>query len=201
MTDDQADLVKIFEQAWHEPGNTAVVAPSIDVNQVLADRYELDEPLVVTRTMLWDMEVRKASAPDLFIPFVVAAGSAECWGDGDDFVRISSQRRWLDRDQRDLVIERFHLDHGHQAVTFIGVPTVTTPEGTELHAGTGQPLFHVEHAVGGTETRPLNLWRIVHLTDQPDERLRAIHEHDHGLLPEYVEIYISDVAGRRLTRK
>ena len=33
---------------------------------------------------------------------------------------------------------------------------VAGADGTLLRAGAGQPLFHVEHSVGGTELRPLN---------------------------------------------
>jgi len=51
------------------------------------------------------------------------------------------------------------------------VREVAGADGTLLRAGPGQPLFHVEHSVGGTELRPLNRWRIVHLTDAVDERL------------------------------
>jgi hypothetical protein len=37
-----------------------------------------------------------------------------------------------------------------QKITFLGVPELRGPDGTLLHAGTGQPLFQVEHAVGGS---------------------------------------------------
>jgi hypothetical protein len=33
--------------------------PPVDVNQTLADHYEVDRDFLYTRTMLWDMEVRK----------------------------------------------------------------------------------------------------------------------------------------------
>ncbi|WP_344315563.1 hypothetical protein [Fodinicola feengrottensis] len=35
-----------------------------------------------TRDMLWDLETRKARHPDVFIPYVLATGSAAAWGDG-----------------------------------------------------------------------------------------------------------------------
>jgi acetyl esterase/lipase len=194
-------LSDVVDRAWRMPGHTAVDVPAVDVNQIIADRYELDEPLVFTGDMLWDMEVRKASAPDVFIPSVVAPGSVEKWGADNDFVRISAQRRWLDPAGRDLVIERVHIDHDRRIVNFVGMATVTGPDGGIRRAGTGQPLFHVEHAVGGTDTRPLNLWRIVHLTETPDEPLRASQLRPDGWLREYIEIYIRNVLGRRLTRK
>ncbi len=48
-----------FERAWADPRNTRVEPPSVDVNRVLAEHYRTSEPLTFTRTMLWDMEVRK----------------------------------------------------------------------------------------------------------------------------------------------
>lgn len=49
-----------------------------------------------------------------------------------------------------------------------------------------------EHAVGGTEARPLNRWRIVHLTDGRDERLveRFAQIGSASGLPEFIERYI-----------
>ena len=87
------DHEKIFLQAWDDPANTRYELSGLDINQVLADRYELGQPLVFTRTMLWDMETRKARRPDLFIPYVVAAGSAQSWGEGDCPVSETSKDR------------------------------------------------------------------------------------------------------------
>jgi hypothetical protein len=198
------DHVKIFREAWEEPGATRAELPPVDVNEVLAACYELGQPLEFTRTMLWDMETRKARRPDLFIPYVVAAGSAASWDTGEDTIdRKSAQRLWLDRDTYGLVLEHAHLDHLNQIVTFIGAAEFRGPDGALLTATTAQPLFHVEHSVGGTEDRPLNLWRIVHLTDTPDNRLTAVFD---GMaanpwLPEHTEIYIRDVLGIPLTRR
>ncbi|SDM39517.1 hypothetical protein [Allokutzneria albata] len=192
----------VFERAWADPANTRFTLPPVDVNQVLAERYRLDEPLVFTRTMLWDNEVRKARRPDLFIPFVVEPGSAAAWGGADVFVRRSRQRRWLDPATYGLVLEQTRLDHARQAVTFIGTAECADEHGERLHADTGQPIFHVEHAVGGEEDRPLNLWRIVHLTDAPNERIVEVFDRIAGSpwLPEFVEIYVRDVLGRKLDR-
>jgi hypothetical protein len=194
---DILDHEKIFLQAWEDPGATRYELAPVDVNQVLAERYELGRPLVFTRAMLWDMEVRKARRPDLFIPYVVAAGSAASWGDGDVFVRRSTQRQWLDPDTYGLVLEQTRLDHTNQLVTFIGAAELPGPDGETLRADAGQPIFHVQHSVGGTETRPLNLWRIVLLTDAPDSRLIAVFDRiaANPRLPEFVEIYIRDILG------
>jgi hypothetical protein len=200
---DTLDHEKIFRQAWDDPAATRYELPAVDVNQVLADRYELGEPLVFTRTMLWDMESRKARRPDLYIPYVVEPGSADSWGEGDVFVRKSMQRQWLDPDTYGLVLEQTRLDHTNQIVTFIGAAEHRGRDGEPLRAGTGQPIFHVEHSVGGTENQPLNLWRIVHLTDAPDSRLITTFDRLATIpwLPEFIEIYIRDVLGIALNRR
>ena len=202
------DHEKVFERAWVDPRFTRFALPSIDVNDVLARRYRTSEPLTFTRTMLWDMEVKKAWRPDLYIPHVVREGSADAWGlateaDGSDsFMRASQQRLWLDPEEYGLVLEETHRNHAHQKVTFIGGAEVPGRDGNILHAGTGQPLFHVEHAVGGEETRPLNLWRIVHLTERPDDRLIEVFTRIAGdvWLPEFIEIYIRIDLNIKLTR-
>jgi hypothetical protein len=192
------DDVTEFERAWNDPHHTCATQPATDINQVLRQRYRTSEPLVFTQAMLWDLEQRKARDPGIYIPHVVRAGSDRSWalppaGDGAELLaRFSQQRLWLHPDQYGLVLERAHLDHGRRAVTFTGHRTLTSPDGRTLAATSRQPLFHVEHAVGGGELHPLNLWRIVHLTDAPDERLTARFSHIWAspLLPEFVEIYI-----------
>ena len=83
------------------------------------------------------------------------------------------------------------------------VPELTDADGTPLRAGTGQPLFHVEHSVGGTEQQPANRWRIVHLTDAADDRLAERFQHmaKDPWLAEHTEIYIRHNLGIELTRK
>ncbi|MCU1686491.1 MAG: hypothetical protein JWQ81_7230 [Amycolatopsis sp.] len=199
---------KLLEEAWAAPGNTIADLPAVDVNQVLADRYDVDRDLVFTRSMLWDMEVRKASAPDIYIPTVVRPGSREKFdgkteGRTEEFTRVSDQRLWLDQDTYGTVIEHVHLDHDQQRAFFIGASEFTTPDGRVLHAGTGQPLFHVEHSVAGTELRPLNRWRIVNLTETVDKDLA---EYFAGLardeyLRVFIEVYLRQDLGYQLTRK
>jgi hypothetical protein len=70
-----------------------------------------------------------------------------------------------------------------------------------LHAGTRQPIFHVEHVATGTETQPLNEWRMVHLTDGPNQQLLdQFAKSESVYLPQFVEVYIRDVLNIELTR-
>jgi hypothetical protein len=206
--DPTIDHRKEFEAAWADTARTRITLPPVDVNRVLAQRYETDRPLRFTRDMLWDVEVRKARQPDRYIPWVVQSGSARRWAeqthdDGTEtFVRCSLQRLWLRPDERGLVLEQTHLDHASQRVTFVGAAELAGPEGEPLHADPRQALFHVEHAVAGEPDRPLNLWRIVHLTERPDQRLVEVFARIAAdlWLPEFVEIYIRDDLGVALRR-
>ena len=198
-----------FERAWAYPAYTQIEQPALDVNRALAKRYCTGEPLTFTRTMLWDMEARKALRPDRYIPTVVRQGSAQAWGrsslsDGSEsFVRASTQRLWLEHAAYGLVLEQVRLNHAQQTVRFIGTAAITELDGKVLRASSGQPLFHVEHAVGGEESRPLNKWRIVHLTDKPDPSLveTFIQLTRNGWLPEFIEIYIRDDLNIKLRRR
>jgi len=197
-----------FARAWEHPGHTRYQLPDTDVNQVLAARYTTGGPLAFTRGMLWEMEVRKAARPGSYIPFVVQAGSDRSWnrhyGDGGEYLdRCSMQRLWLHPERYELILERAFLNHGEQKVTFLGVPELSGPDGTPIRAGTGQPQFHVEHSVGGSDSQPLNRWRIVHLTEAVDQRLTAVFEHMAASpwLAEHTEIYIRNDLGIQLTRK
>jgi hypothetical protein len=75
-------------------------------------------------------------------------------------------------------------------------------EMSALAAGPFQPLFHVRHAVGGSEQTPLNLWSIVLLTKAPDPRYCEPFEQmvRTGLLPGFIEIYIERDLKLRLSR-
>lgn len=186
-----------FARAWNAPGHTRYRLPDTDVNEVLAARYTTSAPLTLTRAMLWDMEVRKAAHPGTYIPYVVQAGSDRSWnryrGNGGEYLdRCSMQRLWLAPHRYGLILERAFLNHREQKITFLGVPELPGPDGTPLQAGTGQPLFHVEHSVGGSESQPLNQWRIVHLTEAIDNRLTAVFEQMAASpwIAEHTEIYI-----------
>ena len=197
------------ERAWVDPRNTRFELPPVDVNRVLAEHYRTNQPLTFTRAMLWDTEVRKAWRPDRYIPSVVREGSARAWGrrsasDGaESFVRSSQQRLWLEPAEYGLVLEQVHLDHAQQKVTFIGAAELPDPDRNILRAGAGQPLFHVEHSVDSDESRPLNRWRIVHLTDRPERKLieRFTRMSRDVWLPEFIEIYIRSNLNIQLTRR
>jgi hypothetical protein len=199
------DFRAVFEQAWADPRNTAADLPPVDVNQVLRDRYDVGPELRYTRTMLWDMEVRKASAPDVYIPSVVRPGSVSKWESGvpGEFTRVSEQRLWLSPEEFGLIIEHVRLDPGHQSVLFIGAAGYLAPDGRDLRATTGQPLFHVEHWVEGEEDQPINRWKIVHLTGEPDQDLLTFFAKmgENPYLRDFIEVHIRAVHGRTLTRK
>lgn len=197
-----------FARAWNTPGHTRYHLPDTNVNEVLAARYTTSAPLTLTRTMLWDMEIRKAAHSGTYIPNVVQPGSDRSWsrhsGDGGEYLdRCSMQRLWLAPHRYQLILERAFLNHREQKITFLGVPELTALDGTPLHAGTGQPLFHAEHSAGGSESQPLNQWRIVHLTEATDGRLTAVFEHMAASpwIAEHTEIYIRHDLGIQLTRK
>lgn len=202
------DFEAEFERAWANLAHTRAELPDVDVNRLLSERYRTSVPLVFTRTMLWDVEVRKAASPADYIPFTVADGSASVWargaapGGGEYFLRSSRQRLWLQPDQYATVLERVYLNHREQRVTFLGAQELENSGGKLVHAGTTQPLFHVEHSVGGAELEPLNRWRIVHLTEHVDDRLLARFSQlaEQAWLPEYLEIYIRRDLGLELTR-
>ena len=199
------DHVAEFERAWADPHNTAIELPPVDVNAVLQTHYRVDPELTYTTDMLWDMETRKAKAPDFYIPSVVGAHSARVWeqADPDVFTRVSDQRLWLRPDTLEPIIEHVRFDQVKRSVYFIGASSYTAPDGEALHAGTGQPLFHVEHWVEGEPERPLNRWRIVHLTQHPDQDLSAAFDALAATpyLRDFIEVHIRTVLGRTLERK
>ncbi|WP_035841459.1 hypothetical protein [Kitasatospora azatica] len=199
-----------FEQAWADPRATRAEFPPVDVNQVLAERYVTSEPVHFTRAMLWDLETRKAAAPGVFIPYVVRSGSDASWAPGrpggalgDEFVRSSDQRLWAEPEVYGLVLEEVYLDQEQQTVTFLGRAEFPDADGAPLHADPRQPLFHVQHGVAGGEQQPLNTWRIVLLTEQPDAALvaRFTEQGRDPWLPGFVENYIREVLGVELERK
>ena len=197
-----------FERAWTDPRSTRVNLPPVDINLVLAKYYRTNEPLTFTRTMLWDMEVKKAYRPDLYIPSVVLEGSAHYWrqraaaNGAESFVRSSQQRLWLEPQERGLVLEQVFLNPAQQRATFIGAAELLDQDGNALRAGNRQPLFHVEHWVDGDESRPLNRWRIVYLTGRPEQKLiERFNLARQVWLREFIEIYIRQDLGIDLTRR
>ena len=155
--------------------------------------------------MIWEMETRKAWDPLTYIPYVVS--QARSWGrtilrDGTArFCRSSLQRGWI-TSQEGRVLEDVFVSDPRQTIYFLGRPQMVEDTGDTLVASPFQPLFHVRHAVGGSEQAPLNLWSIVLLTSASDPRYcepfeQMVHA---GLLPGFLEIYIERDLKLKLNR-
>ncbi len=205
-TTTELDHEKTFADAWANPRYTRLERPPVDVNAVLAKHYRLSRPVAFTRTQLWDMEVRKAFRPDIYIPAAVQEGSAGTWNVRDLGAGVQSFYRRTNQRQRlvpgyDLVLEQVRVNPANGKVTFIGASELPGEGGTMLRAGTQQPLFHVEHVATGTETQPINEWRLVHLTDGPDQRLiDHFTRSENVYLPQFLEVYLSEVLNVEFTR-
>ncbi len=194
-----------FEKAWNNPAYTQIKLDDIDVNETLVKYYTTSTPVNFTRTMLWNMETKKAWDPKTYIPYVVRDGKSwgkETLGNGDEtFVRSSQQKEWLNEKVYEPVFEEVYLNHQEQKATFLGRQTLNDACGNCLEVKNHQPLFHVQHAVGGAEDHPTNVWRIVFLTNEKDQRLI---EHFKKLntpttLPGFVIIYIEQDLGTSIS--
>jgi hypothetical protein len=195
-----------FERAWNDPAHTRIEPDPVDVNALLHDYYSTSEALRLTKPMLWDAEVKKAWDPRTYIPGVVSEG--EAWGrkpleHGEEFlVRASQQRAWKTGVDEGQVLEEVYLSPKEQSVLFFGRAELSKGAGPALRAGSHQPLFHVEHAVRGTDSHPLNLWRIVHLTAEKDDSLIERQMTDTGAaewLRGFIAIYVETDLGIKLT--
>jgi hypothetical protein len=199
-----ADALNEFEGAWTNPRFTQIELPPVPVNRVLKEKYIASPAVDLSRSMVWDMETKKAWDPLTYIPYVVSEGGS--WGRHqlasgiERFSRCSNQGSWLNVG-RGQVLEDVFVDHVRQKVLFLGRQQMRR-DGAVLQADAYQPLFHVEHAAGGAEADPLNLWRIVILTEQKDERYRAPFDEmvRRGGLPGFLEIYIARELHVKLTR-
>jgi hypothetical protein len=195
-----------YREAWNSPSHTRFELPPVNVNKVLKDRYWVGPDRRITRSMIWDMETKKAWDPLSYIPYVVS--EARSWGrstlqDGSDrFFRSSLQRGWV-TPEKGMVLEDVFVSPARQAIFFLGQEQMLEEDGHELEAGKFQPIFHVQHSVGGSEDEPLNLWSIVLLTPKPDARYLAPFEQmvSAGLLPGFIEIYIQKDLGMRLAHR
>ena len=185
-----------FDKAWDNPDHTLVEPEPVDVNALLQKHYSTSEPFRLTKPMLWDGEAKKAWDPMTYIPGVVCEGKS--WGrkpleNGEEyFLRASQQRAWR-TDVYGQVLEEAYLSPREQRVLFLGRAEFLRGDGPPLQAGSHQPLFHVEHAVSGTDSHPLNLWRIVHLTTEKDDALikqQLTHTGTPEWLREFVAIYV-----------
>jgi hypothetical protein len=194
-----------YNEAWNAPSNTRFELAPVDVNTVLKKRYRVSPEKTLTRTMIWDMETKKAWDPLSYIPYVVS--QARSWDpttlrDGSTrFSRSSLQRGWI-TPVEGRVLEDVFVSDTKQTIYFLGRPRMVEENGNTVVASSFQPLFHVRHAVGGSEEMPLNLWSIVLLTNAPDPRYQEPFEQmvRAGLLPGFIEIYIERDLKLKLSR-
>jgi len=184
-----------FEKCWSNPECTQITLDDVDVNKTLSF-YITNKPLHFTRSMLWDMEKKKAWNPGNYIPYVVREGSGESWGKksctttgGVIFVRASDQKQWVNPDLYEKVYEKVYVNEQGQLITFIGATKL--PERAE-ELNPQQPLFHVQHGVKGEDNNPINTWRIVHLTPKKDFQLIEMFKklNDSTMLPGFIKEYI-----------
>ena len=200
-----ADAEEEFEAAWRDPNCTQFALPPLDVNKVLNEHYTVKPPIRLTRSMLWDMEMKKAWDPSTYISYLASDGRS--WGrhnlkEGcEGFFRSSVQTAWISQ-ERGQVLEDVFINHNDRRILFLGRREITNDKGEHLYAGHHQPLFHVEHAAGGSESEPLNAWRIVILTENNDQRFTEPFKQmiKTGLLPGFLEIYIERDLHRQLRR-
>ena len=149
-----------FDRAWRHPQHTPIELEPLDVNAMLQQYYIPSEPVRLTRSLLWDAEAKKAWDPHRYIPHVVREGQP--WGrttlteEGQRFLRASQQRAWK-TDAYGKILEEVYLSPREGKILFLGRAELVGEDGRALRADGHQPLFHVEHSVGGTDTQPLNL--------------------------------------------
>jgi hypothetical protein len=195
-----------FDRAWRNPRHTAIELEPLDVNEMLQQHYILSEQAHLSRSLLWDADEKKAWDPRAYIPHVVREGQS--WGrtaltDGSQrFLRASQQRAW-NADAFGQVLEEVYLSPREYKVLFLGRAELVSEDGKALRrAGGHQPLFHVEHAVGGTDSQPLNLWRIVHLTPEKDDALAQRQAAAFAeVWRQFIAIYVERELGIKLTRR
>ena len=196
-----------FRDAWHNRNYTHFELPPVDVNRVLRERYTVEPAgTMMTLTQLWDMETKKAWDPATYIPYVVSRGRS--WGrhalgeSCERFFRASDQAAWIGS-SRGEVIEDVSICHKERRIFFLARPQIVDDRGETIRAGDFQPLFHVEHAAEGSEEHPLNIWRIVVLTEREDDRFKKPFERmiAAGYLPGFVEEYMRRDMGVRVERR
>ncbi len=157
-----------FEAAWNNPHHTAFQMDPVELNTTFE---AMGMNLRTTKSELWNIEVAKTSHPDVYIPHVVSTAEAQpilkLSPDLSFVIRTSWQRSWLNPDVYTQVREEAYIFHNEQRILFFGREFDASHTPCQL-------LFHVEHAAGGTEENPLNMWRIVHLTPSYDLELAAV---------------------------
>lgn len=199
------DAEELFIQAWNTPSFTQIELKNIDINQVLHEQYQTQKPLSLTRGDVWKAEQLKAENPLKYIPHVVRR--AESFGkkvvdNGLFFLRSSQQRQWLQPDTFGDVFERVYVNQVDQRITFIGVRYLVQDSGQLTEASNEQPLFFVQHSVSGEDHNPINVWKIVHLTDSKDsELIEKFKLFPSNILPSFVEIYLKEDLNITLDKK
>lgn len=195
-----------FEKCWNNPKYTTINLDDVDVNKVLT-HYITQKPIHFTKTMLWDMERKKAWNPGAYIPYVIKQGSAKAWNKnpcpktgGEIFVRYSDQKKWADSNQYETVYEEVYVNEDKKRITFLGV-TQLPGDVKKIHPT--QSLFHVQHGAAGDEDHPKNTWRIVHLTEHKDNQLIEIvsNMNDQTTLPGFIQAYIENDLHNPLQKK
>jgi hypothetical protein len=184
----EKNAVEKFEEAWNNPQYTRFMAPAADINHIFClQTDELLRQLNLTGTQLWEAEKKKAWDPKTYIPHVVSEGESFDkldLGDEITFMRGSLQKSWLDPQVAVPVLEEVHVFERDRKVIFLG----RTP-----NSATEQPLFHVEHSVGGTEENPTSLWRIIFLTSDKkysEGLAEAFLSRPASFLPMFVQQYV-----------
>lgn len=167
-----------LDAAWSTPANTRVEPPSLDVNSMLESRG-----VALDQSQLWAIEVAKAHDARTYLPGM--ASTSETYGHErfdrvERFFRRSTQRAWR-TGAWVPVLEEVVIDHRARRIAF---------RGREAGAPAGTPLFDVEHAVGGSPSRPRIEWRLVLHTTEEDPALRAqvASVVEQPGLPPYLEV-------------
>ena len=106
---------------------------------------------------------KKFLDPRTYIPQAVLENRS--WGrkaledGGECFLRANRQRAWKAEGVSGQVLEEIYLSPKDHCALGLGRAKFLGEDGAPLEAGGHQPLFHVEHSVGGKNTPPLNLLR------------------------------------------
>lgn len=191
---DLSEAECLFETAWNDPDNLAITFDDIDINAVLSKHYVTDPPTRMTRTLLWDMERKKAADALTFLGSIVKDAKTHRQPGANAFIRWTLQRQFLDPEVFDNVLEEVFLDDANQLVTFIGKRDESFVDWKPLQVPLKQPVFYVQHGVAGQEENPINTWRIVFISPSEDARcilkanLDKISSGRH--LPYYIEAYL-----------
>ena len=208
MPADEVDHETIVNAALANSLNTRVTFPDSDVNRIIQENYDVEEPFRYTASQAWDMEVQTARRPTKYKCPLIRPGSVQLLGTThtypiESFARVTEQRQWLNPEEYTKVIEHILIDHERRKVFIVGLERLTLPDGEVLEAGQQQPVVHAVNSVEGTEERPIAKWEIVQATEGEDLELKDVWQHiaTNDYLPIWSETYIREDLGRALVRK